>query len=116
MKLVVISNEETMYSVCESISRKYPGLLKKREAPVSMSPREQKLSFFLAPTSQISTQIFSHGTKLGGTLFRIERLVDSIIEVDRGSMIFAPELLLKFGRNLIKVDSTASLSDFMLEE
>ena len=44
MKLVVISNEKTMYSVCESISTNSPGLLKKREAPDIMSPREQKLS------------------------------------------------------------------------
>ena len=44
MKLVVISNEKTMYSVCENISTNSPDLLKKRGAPDTMSPREQKLS------------------------------------------------------------------------
>ena len=43
MKLVVISNEKTMYSVCENISTNSPDLLKKRGAPDTMSPREQKL-------------------------------------------------------------------------
>ena len=44
MKLVVISTEKTMHSVCGRISKKYPGLLKKREAPARMSSREQKLA------------------------------------------------------------------------
>ena len=40
---------------------------------------------------------------------------DSIIELESGSIMLAPELQLKFGKYLIRVDSTASLSLFLFE-
>ena len=56
-----------------------------------------------------------HGSKLGGTLLRIEGLDDKSMEVDKGSITLAPALLLKLGRNLIRADSTASLSALLFE-
>ena len=43
MKLVVVTNEKIMHSVCESISKNSPGLLKKRQVPALMSQGEQNL-------------------------------------------------------------------------
>ena len=49
------------------------------------------------------------------TLSRILLLEDKIIEVESGSTKFTPVLLLKLGRNLMRVDSTASLLLFLFD-
>ena len=56
-----------------------------------------------------------HGSRFGGILLKIEGLEDRSMEDERGSMTLVPAVLLKLGRNLISVDSTASLSDLLLE-
>ena len=84
MKLVVISNEKTMHSVCESINKNYPELLKKREVPVNDNEdpvtSNPRVALMVQPTSKTDTKPKSVSEPTSSTLQLCTALVGHILD------------------------------------
>ena len=84
MKLVVISNEKTMHSVCESINKNYPELLKKREVPVNDNEdpvtSNPRVALMVQPTPKTDTKPKSVSEPTSSTLQLCTALVGHILD------------------------------------